>query len=329
MNSDSDSTTRDFEDADAAKRVLAFVETLAQSRKTRAFIVGGAVRDHLLKCLNRGTDLSVIDALRDLDIVIEDDARNFALVANETLNGSLQVFDRFFTAKISHPAAFPGVKEIDFASTRTEIYERPGSLPTVKISTLEDDLRRRDFSINALAVPLSKAASLISLEAPITDESIIDQFGACQDLRLRQLRVLHSKSFIDDPTRLFRAIRYSVRLGFNYDPETGRLFAEAIKSHALKTVSAARIFTEIRKILLESKSAEMLIACVEHSLLDNWTPRLALSNAELVELICNLPAGARENEFLKLICQRDPAAQPQGWGLSLSKKTVKQLMARE
>lgn len=336
MSNDPEGSLRDFDDGESAKRVLEFIESLAKSKNTRAFIVGGAVRDHLYSTCHRDNSLlgavsgkaSGTDALRDLDIVIEGDAREFATSANEILRGSLQIFDRFLTAKITHPVAFPGIKEVDFASTRTELYERPGALPTVHLSSLADDLRRRDFSVNALAVPLANASALIKLDTQMSVDTIVDQFGGVEDLKLKKIRVLHERSFIDDPTRLFRAIRYAVRLSFDYEAQTERLFQESVIAQALRSVSAARIYTEVRKILREAKSTEMLLACVQKSLFDNWAPRAALSNAEFVDLIEQLSPDAGGPELLKLICQRDPTAQPQTWGLSLSKKAVSELTGK-
>jgi tRNA nucleotidyltransferase (CCA-adding enzyme) len=299
---------------------------LAHVQKLRTFIVGGAVRDHLI--WNKGSNghREALASIRDLDIVVEGDARAFATSANETLRGKVQTFDRFLTAKIIAPEAIPGIAEIDFASTRTEIYERSGALPTVKLATLDADLRRRDFSINALAVPLERAGALTALDAPLSSTDVIDQFEGVQDIEHGFVKTLHPGSFVDDPTRLFRAVRYTGRLGFALADSSQREFAAAVSNGALKEISAARVFTEVRKILKEPDARGILLKCDELQLFANWLPRQALSDEEFTRLLVGLSAGVSEHEFLKRICKAAPDQQPQSWGLSLSRAVVKELL---
>jgi tRNA nucleotidyltransferase (CCA-adding enzyme) len=187
-----------------------------------AWLVGGAVRDLML-----GAD-SV-----DLDVSIEGDAREVARELAARLGGDAVEHDRFGTATVR-----AGDFAVDLASTRRETYAEPGALPDVEPAPLDDDLARRDFSVNAMA------ASLPSGE-------LRDPHGGRDDLEAGVIRVLHPRSFVDDPTRLLRAVRYESRLGFRMDPETERLAREAIAAGAPSTVSSARIRDELLDLLGE------------------------------------------------------------------------------
>lgn len=299
-----------------ARAVFEMVGALAAAEAVRAFVVGGAVRDNLLRNGQR---------LRDIDLVIEGDAREFARRANGQLGGTLQTFDRFFTAKVLAPAAFPHLSEIDFASTRTEIYERPGALPHVQLSTLEHDLRRRDFAINAMAVDVGHAAALVTLDEVVSAAAVVDQFDGQGDLQRKVISILHDASFIDDPTRLFRALRYSTRFGFALAPDTERAFHAAMRSNALSTVSANRIYNEIRKILREGGAAETLLRCVDCGLLAPWTPLRGLSSDTQRALVSALPSAASELDLLKAIHRCNPAHAPREWGLNLSNKLIAEI----
>ena len=194
-------------------------------RLPRTYLVGGAVRDLLL-----GT------AMVDLDVAIEGDARAAATELAERLDGRAVVHERFGTATVR-----AGTLVLDLATTRRERYERPGALPIVEPAPLEEDLARRDFAINAMAAGL-RGDELGRLHDPHLGRS---------DLELRLVRVLHERSFADDPTRLLRAVRYAGRLQFALDPETEALAAAAIEGHALETVSGARLRDELLDLLRE------------------------------------------------------------------------------
>ncbi len=193
-----------------------------------AWIVGGAVRDLLLG----GTP-------EDLDVVIEGDAVEAARRLCTALDGSLTVHDRFGTATVA-----AGGHVYDLATARAETYARPGALPDVRPGTLDEDLLRRDFTVNAVAV------------AP--DGRVAAAPHAFEDLDARVLRVLHERSFLDDPTRLLRLVRYATRLGFGVEPATERLAREAVAGGALATVTPARIGGELRLLLRESAAVEAL-----------------------------------------------------------------------
>jgi tRNA nucleotidyltransferase (CCA-adding enzyme) len=196
----------------------------------RVWVVGGAVRDLLL-----GSGDSVVD----LDLVVEGDAVGAARRLGEALGGSVVVHDRFGTATVT-----AGGHVYDLATARAESYARPGALPDVRPGTVEDDLLRRDFTVNAIAVAL--------------DGRVAAAPHAFEDLDARVLRVLHAGSFRDDPTRLLRLVRYATRLGFGVEPETAALADAAVRGGALATVSPARIGAELRLLLREPGAVEGL-----------------------------------------------------------------------
>lgn len=191
-----------------------------------AYLVGGAVRDLL-----RGAEPV------DVDIAVEGDARSAARAIAERLGGQAREYDRFGTADVT-----VGGQTLHLVSTRAEAYDAPGELPRVSPASLDEDLRRRDFSINAMAIGLT-GDDLGHLYDPV---------GGLADMHSGTIRVLHERSFLDDPTRLLRAIRYATRLGFELDPETERLAREAAAADALSTVSGARIRDELMDLLSEA-----------------------------------------------------------------------------
>jgi tRNA nucleotidyltransferase (CCA-adding enzyme) len=189
------------------------VRDAAERAGVDAHLVGGAVRDALL-----GRQAP------NLDVVVVGDP--LALV--EELGGEARVHDRFATATVAVDGGL-----IDVAQARTETYEHPGALPTVAVADrLEDDLRRRDFTVNAIAVALADPGR------------ITDPHGGLDDLRAALLRVLHRRSFVDDPTRALRAARYATRLGLAIEPGTLALAREA----DLSTVSVDRVEADLRRL---------------------------------------------------------------------------------
>jgi tRNA nucleotidyltransferase (CCA-adding enzyme) len=189
--------------------------------EARVYLVGGAVRDLLLG-----------GAPTDLDLAVEGDAAAFAA----SLGGELKVHDRFGTSTVRLDGF-----EYDIARTRRETYSRPGALPDVVPATLAEDLRRRDFTVNAIALALGDGAPGELVTAP----------AALDDLEARRLRVLHDRSFIDDPTRLFRLVRYASRLGFEIEPHTRALAERAVKDGSVGTVSGPRVGAELRLLARE------------------------------------------------------------------------------
>ena len=194
------------------------------------YVVGGAVRDALLG-----------HPSYDLDLVVEGDVPAFARRLAQRLDGEVQTHKAFGTAEVLYEGG-----EIDVATARTETYPRPAALPEVRSATLEDDLARRDFTINAIAASLS------------ADDfgRLIDPHHGRADLASGTVRVLHPRSFLDDPTRIFRAIRYENRLGFRMDPETERLAREGMAGVA--QLSNERFREEIVALLSEDGIAHTL-----------------------------------------------------------------------
>jgi tRNA nucleotidyltransferase (CCA-adding enzyme) len=195
-------------------------------------LVGGAVRDLLL-----GREVS------DLDVVVEGDALPVARRAAERLGGRVREHDRFGTATVRSPELV-----FDVVTARREDYLHPGALPEVRRGTLEEDLARRDFTVNALALRLDGGAAGALAQAP----------SGLADLGAGVIRVLHEDSFRDDPTRLLRAVRYAARLGFALEPGTERLARAAIDAGALRTVSGARVRDELLDLLGEPSAPEAL-----------------------------------------------------------------------
>jgi tRNA nucleotidyltransferase (CCA-adding enzyme) len=202
------------------ERLLSALEGLAPS-----FLVGGAVRDLL-----RGADAV------DLDVAVEGDARSVARALAERLGGEAREHERFGTATVRADEL-----SVDLATTRRETYPEPGVLPIVEEAGLDEDLVRRDFTINAMALGLTG------------DDlgHLYDPCGGLADLDERVVRVLHAGSFTDDPTRLLRALRYEARLGFRMDPDTELLARDAAAEGGLRTVSGARVRDELMDLLAE------------------------------------------------------------------------------
>lgn len=190
-----------------------------------SYLVGGAVRDLL-----RGAEVV------DLDVAVEGDARAVARALAERVRGEAREHERFGTAKVRADEL-----NLDVATTRRESYPEPGALPVVEEAGLREDLDRRDFTINAMAVGLSG------------DDlgHLYDPRGGRADLDERVVRVLHERSFKDDPTRLLRALRYEARLGFRMDPDTELLARDAAAEGGLRTVSGARVRDELMDLLAE------------------------------------------------------------------------------
>jgi tRNA nucleotidyltransferase (CCA-adding enzyme) len=190
-----------------------------------AYLVGGGVRDLL-----RGARAV------DLDIAVEGDARSVARALAERLGGEAREHERFGTATVRADELM-----FDLATTRTERYPEPGALPVVSVASLSDDLRRRDFTVNAMAVALGG------------DDlgHLYDPCGGLGDLEAGTIRILHAGSFLDDPTRLLRAVRYETRLGFRMDEDTESAARAAVAEEAMSTVSGARVRDELMDLLAE------------------------------------------------------------------------------
>jgi tRNA nucleotidyltransferase (CCA-adding enzyme) len=198
----------------------------ADERGERAYLVGGSVRDLLL-------GYSAVD----LDIVVEGDAVELAGMLAGDLGGRLHGPSEFLTAAVHLPEG----RHIDLTTARQETYPGPAKLPVVRPSTIAEDLGRRDFSVNAMALCL----------LPGGGASLVDPHGGQHDTAAGLIRVLHPKSFIDDPTRLIRAVRFEQRLGFALERETAECLDEAARGRYLASVTGPRLRDEVAKALQE------------------------------------------------------------------------------
>jgi tRNA nucleotidyltransferase (CCA-adding enzyme) len=241
-------------------------------------LVGGAVRDLL-----RG------EAPAELDLVVEGDAAELA----SRLGGSARRHDRFGTSTVSLNGF-----TYDIARARRETYAHPGALPEVTPASLDEDLLRRDFTVNAAAIALSGPRAGELRTAPWT----------LDDLEARWLRVLHDRSFVDDPTRLLRLARYASRLSFAVEPHTRALAAQATQAGALSTVSGSRIGAELRLLAREAEPIAALQALSEHGLAAAIDPDLGLVDPALAaRALALLPEDGRQDLLaLALATRRVP-----------------------
>jgi len=212
---------------DAVRDALARI--VAHRDAGGVFAVGGAVRDLLLGA-----------PLVDIDIVTERDAIDAVRAALPGVR--LTTHARFRTASFTVEGT-----RIDVATSRTETYARPGALPRVAPAPILDDLRRRDFSINAMALRLSGPAEML------------DPCGGMADLDARRIRVLHDRSFLDDATRIYRALRYAARLGFTITPPTAELLRLGVRY--LDAIGGERLRRELELVLEEPSGGDALEAC--------------------------------------------------------------------
>jgi tRNA nucleotidyltransferase (CCA-adding enzyme) len=212
------------------RRALEVIKEVSAEKNFRPYLVGGPVRDLLL-----GRDVI------DLDFTLEEGSSALARSVAKRINGRVRSYPQFMTYKVTADE-FP---EIDIASARSERYRAPGALPSVTEGRLQDDLLRRDFSVNAIALD-------------VVSEELHDPTNGKQDLERRVIRVLHNESFIDDPTRIYRAVRLAARLGFTLEPHTQELMRSAIAGGALRTASKERLWREL-SLAFEEENAPAVI----------------------------------------------------------------------
>ena len=231
------------------RKLLRELGALADGRGMPIYLVGGVVRDLFLRRENW-----------DLDIAVEGDGIAFARLVADRYRAGLAVFERFATARLVLP---DGLK-LDIASTRRESYAEPAALPAVAPASLKEDLHRRDFTINAMAVQLN-AAQFGRLHDP---------FGGRRDLAAGSIRVLHEDSFLDDPTRIFRAIRFAQRFGFVLERKTQTLLRRAAATNQIERLSGPRLCNEVLSLLAEREPAGSIASLVRLKLLRFLHPRL-------------------------------------------------------
>ena len=239
-----------------SKRLINILKTIGEVADEigyRAYVVGGFVRDLFLYRANE-----------DIDIVIEGDgiafAKKYALIAKARIHS----YKKFGTAVIIFPDGF----KIDVASARMEYYKFPAALPTVEMSSIKLDLFRRDFTVNTLAIQLSPGRFGV----------LIDFFAAQKDIKEKTIRILHNLSFVEDPTRVFRAIRFEQRFGFSIGKLTSGLIENAVKMDFFKRLSGKRVFAELRQILEEENPTPAIIRLDVYNLLSVLHPSITLDN---------------------------------------------------
>jgi tRNA nucleotidyltransferase/poly(A) polymerase len=241
---------------------LAHLGRSAAERGISAALVGGCVRDLWLNL-----------SPNDWDVVIEGAVPSLVRGVAKDLSARLIEHPRFRTYTLE----FSDATRMDVATARSEVYPKPGELPVVRPSTLAEDARRRDFTSNALYLKLH----------PYFGE-IWDPTGGREDMRAGLLRVLHEKSFVDDPTRLFRAARYAARYGWSVENKTLNLIQKAVGEGRLLSVSRVRLRHELFHILEEVNPTPALRLAWEWGLWKSWDERLCFSEKK-GDQITNLP----------------------------------------
>lgn len=237
-------------------RIMAMLKKIgivAEELGYSAYVVGGFVRDMFLYRENE-----------DIDIVIEGNGIEFAREFARRSDARINAYAKFSTAVIVFPDDF----KIDVASARMEYYKFPAALPTVEMSSIKLDLFRRDFTINTLAIALN----------PGRFGQLIDFFGGQRDIKEKAIRILHNLSFVEDPTRVFRAARFEQRFGFTIGKLTSSLIENAVKMDFFKRLSGRRVLSELSQILKEENPTPALIRLNEYGLLRVIDPSLTLTN---------------------------------------------------
>lgn len=258
--------------------LLSNIANLAETLGMSCYLVGGSVRDLLLG-----------RPINDLDVIVEGDAITLAKKLVEVYGGKQTPHFKFRTAFWHVPNS---EQVVDLITARIETYEKPGALPMVAPSSIEEDLNRRDFTINAMALRLDGHGL----------GEILDPLGGGADLERGVIRILHSNSFIDDPTRIFRAIRYEVRYGFAIEPETlAAINEESLK--VLESLSGERLRNELDLILDEDEAAGMVLRVASLRLLDAIHPKMPQFNQDYADFLemdirLDVPADRRTMGFI-------------------------------
>ena len=241
---------------------LQMVGDVADASGFPVYLVGGIVRDLFLRVQNL-----------DVDIVVEGDGITFAGMLIKRAGGRMKTHQKFGTAVV----VLPNGLKIDIATARLEYYESPAALPTVELSSIKKDLFRRDFTINTLAVRLNR----------MRYGELIDFFGGLRDIKDKTIRVLHSLSFVEDPTRVLRAIRFEQRFDFHLNKHTQNLIKTAVKMKLFNRLSGERIYTELILMFSEAEPLKVLKRMQDFDLLKFIHPGLK-GTVELERLFENI-----------------------------------------
>ena len=213
------------------RKILKTISSVSQVLKYNTYLVGGIVRDALLKIPNF-----------DIDIVVEGDGIKFGKELSKSFECRLECHRKFGTSVL----VLSDGRHIDIATARVEYYESPAALPSVESGNIKQDLSRRDFTINTMAVSLNRESF----------GEVLDYFGGREDLKNKKIKVLHKMSFIEDPTRIFRAVRFENRLGFKMDGQTEKLARTTIDMNIVSRLNGVRIRDELIYIFNEKKPLE-------------------------------------------------------------------------
>ncbi len=240
--------------------LLSNIAAQAAAMDMPCYLVGGFVRDLLISY-----------PVNDFDVVVEGDAIKFGNALVEKYGGKLTTHQKFYTA-VWHLS--DSSETLDLVTARKETYLSPGALPSVTPSTIEDDLCRRDFTINAMAIRLDG----------IHFGELLDPLNGQADLIDKKIRVLHSNSFIDDPTRIFRAIRYAGRYSFNLESSTSDLINSESISVIMK-LSGERIRHELDLIFEEGHSSQIILHAGDLGLFPAIHPKLPLFNPKYADFL--------------------------------------------
>ncbi len=263
---------------------LALAAEVARQQQTRVYLVGGAVRD-----------LYLTGEIRDLDLLVAGNGASFARQLAEQLEAEVVIHPEFLTAEVLDRQG----ERIDVTSARTEIYAEPAALPIVTPGTVEEDLARRDFTVNTLAARLDAE-----------EYELLDHFDGARDLENRLLRVLHAGSFSDDPTRILRGVRLEFRLDFSLELRTEELAREAVERGIFKRLSGVRLQRELALLLDEpGQDVRRARRLADLGLLDVLHSGLQLT-AEVSEALGRLDAELRSGDR-----ERDPSIRR--WVVSL------------
>jgi tRNA nucleotidyltransferase (CCA-adding enzyme) len=244
------------------RAALQLVGDVADTSGFPVYLVGGIVRDLFLRVPNL-----------DVDIVVEGDGITFAGMLVKQAGGRMKTHQKFGTAVV----VLPNGLKIDIATARLEYYESPAALPTVELSSIKKDLYRRDFTVNTLAVRLNS----------MRYGELIDFFGGLRDIKEKTIRVLHSLSFVEDPTRVLRAIRFEQRFNFHLNKHTENLIKNAVNMKLFNRLTGERIYTELVLMFSEAEPLKVLKRMKDFDLLKFIHPGLK-GTAELERLFTNI-----------------------------------------
>ena len=237
------------------KNIMSLLHTVARvadRQEVSAYVVGGFVRDLLLRIDNY-----------DMDIVIEGDGIRFAKALGKELNAKVRSHQKFGTSVICLPDGF----KVDVATARTEYYKHPAALPTVEMSSIKSDLFRRDFTFNSLALKLNGKDAF----------TLLDYFNGQRDIKDKVVRVLHNLSFVEDPSRAFRAVRFEQRLGFRIGKQTESFIRHAVNKKFIRKLSGSRLYNELMLMLKEPQPLTCLRRMKELDLLQFVHPKLLIN----------------------------------------------------